>query len=90
MPRTGRRPGATGRTRERILQAARQDFSNAGYDGVTIRGIAAQAKVDPALVLHYYVGLPVDAVARTLGITPGGVKSRLSRGRAATRVAQRI
>ena len=54
MPRTGRRPGATGRTRERILQAARQDFSNAGYDGVTIRGIAAQAKVDPALVLHYF------------------------------------
>jgi len=54
MPRTGRRPGTTGRTRERILQAARQDFSNAGYDGVTIRGIAAQAKVDPALVLHYF------------------------------------
>jgi RNA polymerase sigma-70 factor (ECF subfamily) len=36
-----------------------------------------------ALVLHYFVGLPVDAVARTLGISPGGVKSRLSRGRAA-------
>src|SRR6267143_1921727 len=54
MPRTGRRPGTTGRTREKILQAARQDFSNAGYDGVTIRGIAAKAKVDPALVLHYF------------------------------------
>ncbi len=54
MPRTGRRPGTTGGTRERILEAARHDFSNAGYDGVTIRGIAAQAKVDPALVLHYF------------------------------------
>jgi AcrR family transcriptional regulator len=54
MPRTGRRPGTTGGTRERILAAARHDFSNAGYDGVTIRGIAAQAKVDPALVLHYF------------------------------------
>ncbi|HYT13681.1 MAG TPA: TetR family transcriptional regulator [Candidatus Nitrosopolaris sp.] len=53
MPRTGRRPGAAG-TKERILAAARQDFSNVGYGGVTIRGIAAQAKVDPALVLHYF------------------------------------
>ena len=54
MPRTGRRPGTTGGTREKILAAARSDFSNAGYDGVTIRGIAAQARVDPALVLHYF------------------------------------
>ena len=53
MPRTGRRPGQAG-TRERILEAARSDFSSAGYDGATIRGIAAQAKVDPALVLHYF------------------------------------
>ncbi|SRR5712692_3442597 len=53
MARTGRRPG-TGGTRERILAAARSDFGKAGYDGTTIRGIAAQAKVDPALVLHYF------------------------------------
>jgi len=53
LPRTGRRPGPGG-TRERILAAARSDFSNAGYEGATIRGIAAQAKVDPALVLHYF------------------------------------
>jgi RNA polymerase sigma-70 factor (ECF subfamily) len=36
-----------------------------------------------ALVLHYYAGLPVDAIADTLGISPSGVKSRLARGRAA-------
>lgn len=53
MARTGRRPGA-GRTRERILAAARLDFSKSGYDGTTIRAIAARAKVDPALVLHYF------------------------------------
>ena len=53
MARTGRRPG-TGGTRERILAAARSDFSRAGYEGVTIRGIAAEARVDPALVLHYF------------------------------------
>jgi AcrR family transcriptional regulator len=53
LARTGRRPG-TGGTRERILAAARSDFAKAGYEGVTIRGIAAQARVDPALVLHYF------------------------------------
>jgi AcrR family transcriptional regulator len=53
LARRGRRPG-TGGTRERILAAARSDFGKGGYDGATIRGIAAQAKVDPALVLHYF------------------------------------
>ena len=53
MPRTGRRPGVTA-TRERILAAARERFADAGWDGTTIRAIAAEAAVDPALVLHYF------------------------------------
>ena len=53
MPRTGRRPGAGG-TREKILAAARSHFGEAGYEGATIRAIAAEAGVDPALVLHYF------------------------------------
>jgi len=53
VARTGRRPGVGG-TRERILAAARSDFGKGGYEGTTIRGIAAQAKVDPALVMHYF------------------------------------
>lgn len=53
MPRTGRRPGAGG-TREAILAAARSHFSSIGFEGGTIRGIAAEAGVDPALVLHYF------------------------------------
>jgi AcrR family transcriptional regulator len=53
MPRTGRRPG-TGGTREKILAAARSRFGQDGYDGTTIRGIAAGAGVDPALVSHYF------------------------------------
>ena len=36
-----------------------------------------------ALVLHYYEGLTVEAIARILMITPSAVKARLSRGRAA-------
>lgn len=53
MPRTGRRRGTAG-TREKILDAARRHFGEAGFDGATIRGIAAVAGVDPALVLHYF------------------------------------
>jgi AcrR family transcriptional regulator len=53
MARTGRRPG-TGGTRETILAAARSHFGEAGYEGATIRGIAAGARVDPKLILHYF------------------------------------
>jgi AcrR family transcriptional regulator len=50
---TGRRPGDSG-ARAAILAAARTEFAAAGYDGATIRGIAARAGVDPALVHHYF------------------------------------
>ena len=49
----GRRPGESG-TREAILEAARAAFAEAGYDRATLRGIAAAAAVDPALVIHYF------------------------------------
>jgi AcrR family transcriptional regulator len=51
--RTGRRAGDSG-TREAILAAAREQFAEHGYDGATIRAIAAVAGVDPALVHHFY------------------------------------
>jgi AcrR family transcriptional regulator len=53
LPRTGRRPG-TGGTREKILGAARARFAKAGFETTTVRAIAADARVDPALVLHYF------------------------------------
>lgn len=53
MPRLGRRPGASG-SRAAILNAARRDFGEVGYERATIRGIATAARVDPALVLHYF------------------------------------
>jgi RNA polymerase sigma-70 factor (ECF subfamily) len=34
-------------------------------------------------VLHHLVGLPVEEVARELGVPTGTVKSRLARGRTA-------
>ncbi len=77
MARTGRRPG-TPDTRDRILEAARARFADDGYAGATIRSIATDADVDPALVHHYFgpktqlfaavLELPVDvgAVATSL------------------------
>jgi AcrR family transcriptional regulator len=53
LARTGRRPG-TGDTGAKVLAAARARFARVGYDAGTIRGIAAEAGVDPALVLHYF------------------------------------
>ncbi len=51
--RAGRRPGPTA-TREEILAAARRLFGERGYDGTTIRAIAAGAGVNPALLHHYF------------------------------------
>lgn len=36
------------------MAAARSHFGQEGYDGATIRGIAAGAGVDPALIPHYF------------------------------------
>jgi AcrR family transcriptional regulator len=52
-PRTGRRPGDPG-TRDAILAAARAEFGARGFDHATIRAIAGAARVDPALVHHYF------------------------------------
>jgi AcrR family transcriptional regulator len=51
--RSGRRSGDS-RTRDAILDAARARFAEHGFDGATIRAIAADAGVDPALVHHFY------------------------------------
>jgi len=53
VARTGRRPGSGG-TRDKILAAARSHFAEVGFERATIRGIAAAAKVDPKLILHYF------------------------------------
>lgn len=51
--RTGRRPGKQD-TKQTILAAAREIFAERGYDAASIRQIASAAKVDPALVHHYF------------------------------------
>ncbi len=51
--RSGRRPGNQD-TRSAILAAARTTFAEKGFDKASIRAIAADAGVDPALVHHYF------------------------------------
>jgi AcrR family transcriptional regulator len=51
--RSGRRPGNQD-TRQSILDAARTVFAERGFDKASIRAIATEAKVDPALVHHYF------------------------------------
>jgi AcrR family transcriptional regulator len=51
-PRRGRwRSGE--QSRRRILAAAKAGFARQGFDRTTVRGIAAEARVDPAEV-HYF------------------------------------
>jgi AcrR family transcriptional regulator len=52
-PKKGRRPGASG-ARQEIASAARRQFGEHGYARATIRSIAAEAGVDPSLVIHYF------------------------------------
>jgi AcrR family transcriptional regulator len=41
-------------TKAVILAAARERFGASGFQGATIRAIAADAQVDPAMVMRYY------------------------------------
>jgi AcrR family transcriptional regulator len=51
--RRGRRPGPS-TTRDAILAAARERFSAQGYDRVRMRDVAADARVDVALVTYHF------------------------------------
>ncbi|MEH0830586.1 MULTISPECIES: TetR/AcrR family transcriptional regulator [unclassified Micromonospora] len=41
-------------TRAAILRAARERFAADGYERATIRAIAADARIDPSMVMRYY------------------------------------
>jgi AcrR family transcriptional regulator len=87
----GRRPGSPD-TRAEILAAARTSFAEHGFAGTTIRGVAAGAGVDAALVHHYFgtkddlflaaMELPVDprqVLAPALAGGADGAAERLLR-----------
>jgi len=81
--RTGRRPAGDGEpasTREGILASARREFAAGGFERATIRGIAAGAGVDPALV-HHYFGTKDDLLieAVRLPVLPDVMLERMTR-----------
>jgi AcrR family transcriptional regulator len=74
----GRRPDGGPDTREQILTAAGELFSELGFERTTMRAVAARADVDAALIHHYFVNkegllaaalvLPVDPAALLAGL----------------------
>lgn len=87
----GRPAGGVDR-RAAILDAAREQFAEKGYVGASVRGIARQADVDPALVHHYFgtkeqvfveaMALPFDPaemLPAALAGDPSGLGERLVR-----------
>src|SRR5260370_30730106 len=98
MLRSERQQGRTRRTsgsppnRAAILDAARNHFARRGYDRATMREIASDAGVDPALLYHYFgskaqllvaaLALPHDPpqnVRRSLAGGPDGRGERILR-----------
>jgi AcrR family transcriptional regulator len=57
MPRPGRR-GGDADTRGSIIESARAEFLEQGYNAATIRAIARRAEVDPALIYHFFTDKP--------------------------------
>ncbi|WP_416444816.1 TetR family transcriptional regulator [Leucobacter sp. HNU] len=66
-PRPRGRPKGGSDSRKRILAAALEEFGERGYEGATIRSIAARAGVDSALV-HHYFGTKADLFAEAAGV----------------------
>jgi AcrR family transcriptional regulator len=66
------RPPAGADRRGEILDAARTEFADKGYDGASVRAIARAAGVDPALVHHYFGSKEkVFVAAMALPVDPG-------------------
>jgi AcrR family transcriptional regulator len=55
MARAGRRPGPS-TTSDEILDSARRLFAERGFHATTIRAVASEAGVNPALVHHFFGG----------------------------------
>ncbi|WP_344427468.1 TetR/AcrR family transcriptional regulator [Pseudonocardia ailaonensis] len=89
--RPGRRSGDSG-TREAILTAARGQFAAHGFRGASLRTIAGEAGVDPALIRHFFgskddlfdatLEVPhqlVERIKAELAGEPEGLGERLTR-----------
>lgn len=75
MSARGRRSGG-GDTRAEIIDVARGLFAAKGYDGTSVRGVAREAGVDPALVHHYFDGKP-GLFSEVIGV-PAGIEEQIA------------
>jgi|ERR1035437_626476 AcrR family transcriptional regulator len=90
MARTGRRPnngpagggaGGQSNTRDLILAAARAAFADGGFEGASMRQMAASAGVDQALIHHYFGSKQQLFVsAMELPFDPGAVRAKVFAG----------
>jgi AcrR family transcriptional regulator len=81
--RTGRRAGPTV-SNQHILEIARRQFGDRGFEGTTMRTIAQEAGVDTALIHHFFLtkeGLFEAAVGDVL--RPPGLVAHVTDGPAA-------
>lgn len=89
--RSGRRPGASV-TRQIIVDSARLKFAECGYEGATLRAIAQEARVDPALIHHFFASkrgvfsaamadllMPADLIPEIIAPGLDGLGERLMR-----------
>jgi len=70
LDRTSPRKRDAAATRAALLEAAKAQFAKAGYDGATLRDIAAAAGADVALVGRYFggkEGLFTEALKASIG-----------------------
>jgi AcrR family transcriptional regulator len=78
--RRGRRPAGED-TRATLLDAARVEFTERGFDGATVRAIAQRAGVDPAMVNHWFGGKDGLFVAvMEIPVNPGEIVHRILDG----------
>ncbi|HSL09332.1 MAG TPA: TetR family transcriptional regulator [Pseudonocardiaceae bacterium] len=76
----GRRPAGED-TRAALLDAARVEFTERGFDGATVRAIAQRAGVDPAMVNHWFGGKNALFVAvMEIPVNPDEIIPRLLDG----------
>jgi AcrR family transcriptional regulator len=68
-------------TKAAIVDAARVEFADGGYEATSLRAIARRAGVDPALVHHYFEGKPaLFAAVMQIPVDPAVLIARIVEG----------
>ena len=66
-------------TAQRILDAARAEFGEHGFEATTIRGIARRANIDPSLVMQHYGSKTAlfNSAIQLTEVGPGEIEAHL-------------